>query len=263
MNSIQPDFRFARVDLEVLRDRMLSPCDKAVYGVLCSHANAQTHSCVVRVRTIAEEVNCSERSVQASLKALIQRGTVERRERFEQGRQKASSYRLIGCDAPCYTGAESAPTAEICMDEGAKFDTPFFKEIIKKEKKTSSPSEREAEALASNKKLGMSEIYANLSGVPAIMREVMEHFFLKTGRKTILPEELSAIRALERIHTPQRIIREIAKTAERYDRNRKPLEELSLVYIYEALKHQTSKRGASNTMTQEKTAPDLYKGAYL
>ena len=106
------DFWFACVDIDVIRDKTLSPCDKAVFAVICTHVNVQTRDCPLRVKTIAEEANCSVRSVQESLKALTERGIIERIECFENGKQKASIYKIVGHRAPCYRGAEFAPTVK-------------------------------------------------------------------------------------------------------------------------------------------------------
>ena len=95
----------AWVDIEVLKDRTFSPCDKTVFSIICSHVEPQTRECALKVKTISEETNCSVRSVQESLKALAQRGVIEREERFENGQQKASVYRVIGCLATCYKNA--------------------------------------------------------------------------------------------------------------------------------------------------------------
>jgi hypothetical protein len=104
----QFDCRLAWVDTEVLKDKTFSPCDKTVYSIICVHASPQTRECALKVKTMAEETNCSIRSVQESLKALAQRGVIERRENFENGQQKASIYRIVGCLASCYkrTGEE-------------------------------------------------------------------------------------------------------------------------------------------------------------
>ena len=133
------DFWFACVDIDVMRDKILSPCDKAVFAVICTHVNVQTRDCPLRVKTIAEETNCSVRSVQESLKALVARGVIERIERFENGKQKASVYKIVGHRALCYRGTESAPaikteknpthrganfapTSESCTARGAEND---------------------------------------------------------------------------------------------------------------------------------------------
>jgi hypothetical protein len=126
------DFWFAMVDLKVIRDRVLSPCDKAVYSVVCSHVDTRTRTCPLKVATIAEEANCSVRSVQESLKNLEKRGVLARRERYEDGKQKASVYKIVGHCAECYAeprGAESAPLSspegcKICTPGDAEDDTP-------------------------------------------------------------------------------------------------------------------------------------------
>ena len=115
------DFWFACVDIEVIRDKTLSTCDKAVFAVICTHVNVQTRDCPLRVKTMAEEANCSVRSVQESLKALAERGVIERVECFENGKQKASIYKIIGHRAFCYRGADSAPTAKNPARRGANF----------------------------------------------------------------------------------------------------------------------------------------------
>jgi predicted transcriptional regulator len=103
----QFDCRLAWADTEVLKDKTFSPYDKTVYSIICAHANPQTRECALKVKTIAEDTNCSIRSVQESLKALAQRGVVERRENFENGQQKASIYKIIGCLASCYRDTDA------------------------------------------------------------------------------------------------------------------------------------------------------------
>jgi predicted transcriptional regulator len=149
-------FWFACVDLKILKDPTLSPCDKTVFSVICAHVDVQTRSCPLRVKTLAEEVGCSVRTVQDSLKALLERGVIERTERFEDGKQKASVYKIVGQQASCYRGADSAPSeksapqmganfapiSESCTPRGAKNDTPSLREPNINEIRNS-PSERE------------------------------------------------------------------------------------------------------------------------
>ena len=80
--------------------------------------------------------------------------------------------------------------------------------------------------------------------IPAAMKETVELLLLKTGRKGLLPEELGPIMALEKIHMPARIQREITKAAERFNKQGKPLSSLSFVYIYDSLKYQKSSKSA-------------------
>ncbi|MDR1514980.1 MAG: helix-turn-helix domain-containing protein, partial [Synergistaceae bacterium] len=96
------DFWYARVDIPVIKDAKLSPCDKAAYAVFCAHANVKTRETPISVKTLADETGCGIRTAQKSIKALIERGVLERKEQYEDGRQTTSLYRLIGHNALCY-----------------------------------------------------------------------------------------------------------------------------------------------------------------
>jgi hypothetical protein len=147
----QSDFWFACVDIEVIRDKSLNPCDKAIFAVICSYANVQTRRWVLKVRTIAEDAGCGVRTAQKSLQALVDRGVIERTVRFENGKQKASLYRIIGHRAKCYEsqadpkdeqkirGANSAGYVENCTPMGAK-SAPQLLEPGSYENKISPPS---------------------------------------------------------------------------------------------------------------------------
>ncbi|MDR3354131.1 MAG: helix-turn-helix domain-containing protein [Synergistaceae bacterium] len=81
-----------------------------------------------------------------------------------------------------------------------------------------------------------------LDEVPEAMRGVVDYFLLRTGRTGISPQELSAIRELEKNHTPNRVNCEVGRCIERFERlGRKP-SLLTLEYVYTALRHQTSRR---------------------
>jgi len=325
------DFWFSCVDFKVVWDRRLSMCDKMVFTIICTHVNIRTRECPLKVKTMAEEAGCGVRSVQESLKALVKYGIIERLECFENGKQKASVYKIIGHRAPCYGGAHPAVPADTgefrgagdaatakndasmgacpapivtpCTHRGAADDTPSLRESKIYEIKDYSPSERETSfpgRAASSQKMssppkpesadspGMpdfpgevcfpaEEIPRNASAsddliapdeAPPAMRETLDYFLLKTGRTGIEPEELSALRALEEIHTPARVNKEIAQAAERFGGNGKPLSSLTLVYIYRSLRHQNSLKHVQDKSPPRRNAveeniPDPYAGAYL
>jgi len=99
--------------------------------------------------------------------------------------------------------------------------------------------------------------------VPEVMRECVDYFLLKTGRAGLRPEELSAVKALEIIHVPQRINREISKAIERFKEKCRSLMNLTFVYIYESLKFQNTRNtGASNAPPQPQVK-DRYAGCYI
>jgi hypothetical protein len=237
---------------------------------------------------MAEDANCSVRSVQESLKALVGRGVIDRLESFENGKQKASVYKIIGHRAPCYRGAKSAPpakneeivasrdvnfapTPKFCTSRGAENDVLSLREpnINNKKEKDYSPSEREASLPPDDR--CVSDRYANdnllapddvLEDIPAVMRETLDYFLLKTGRVRISSEELSALQALEEIHAPSRVNREIAGAAERFRKKGRLLSELTLVYIYRSLQYQNSLTLPRNEAPEDEF-PDPFEGGCL
>jgi hypothetical protein len=100
------DFWFACVDIAVIKDEKLSPCDKAIYMTLCAHADVKTRKTPLSVKKLAGETGCGIRTAQKSIKTLIERGVLERREQYKDGRQLTSSYRLIGHNAGCYRSSD-------------------------------------------------------------------------------------------------------------------------------------------------------------
>jgi DNA-binding Lrp family transcriptional regulator len=341
------DFWFSCVDFKVVWDRRLSICEKMVFTIICTHVNVRTRECPLRVKTIAEEAGCSVRSVQEALKALVEYGIIERMECFENGKQKASIYRIVGHRASCYRGAypaegvnpenfrgagdaegaendasmgaRPAPIVVQFTHRGAADDTPSLREsnIYEIKDKDYSPTGRGAsspeyvnsanlfeprspqktpnfspkpsEGTDSRSEAGQSEAYRNETSpsgenlpdaddddligpdageIPPAMRETVDYILLKTGRTGISPEELSALRALEEIHTPARVNKEIAQAAGRFGKNGRPLSSLTLVYIYKSLQYQNSLKYA-----QDKSPPkrdimgeemaDPYEGCYL
>jgi DNA-binding Lrp family transcriptional regulator len=326
------DFWFAMIDIEVIKDKELSPLDKTVFAIICAHVNVQTRSCPLKVKTIAEEAGCSERSVQKSLKILLERGIIQRVERFVNGKQQASIYKIIGHHAPCYRGENSAPIEKSDTNRGADFapivefftprgeknDPPSLLEpntYDKKEKDTppseggtSSPpaaSSPEGENLAEVKTASETtyplEEAVFLSGVgnpsevspsntglfeqesppsirvddligpgeaPSAMRETVDYFLLKTGRSGIVPKELSVLWALAEIHTPTRVNKEIGQAVERFEKSGRPLSSLTLIYIYDSLRHQNSlkhvrDKSSSPRYAENDETPDPYEGGYL
>ena len=247
------DFWFACVDIEVIKDRMLSTCDKAVYSVICVHVNIQTRSCPLRVKVIAEEANCSVRSVQESLKALVARGVIERAERFEDGAQKASIYRIVGHRAPCYRDAENEGGCKICTPPGAENATPSLREPKTYEKKDTPTGATPTETTPDDSDQGTDVELLPVSEAPSAMRSTAEYLLLKTGRKGLGEEEISALRSLDAHHYPARVQREIDKAVERYGRLGRPLCTLSFGYILSALQHQPSRAPGGGTPPGRKT----------
>ncbi|MDR3280962.1 MAG: helix-turn-helix domain-containing protein [Synergistaceae bacterium] len=244
----QSDFWFACVDIKVIRDKELSPCDKTVFAVICSHVDVQSRQWSMTVKHIAEETACDERTVQRSLKALAARGVIERFERFKEGKQKASIYRIVGHRAACYNTDHSEPDANMKGDknnpprgdknapprgdkndgallEPRSYDTKDYS-LSESAVETSAPPERPVE----------------MSEVPVSMRPTVEYFLHKTGRANVDPGELVSIRILERDHFPARVQQEINTAVERFRRSGRDPTTLTFDYLGESLRYQPGRR---------------------
>lgn len=250
----QRDFWWACVDIAVLRDRTLSPIDKAVYAVLCTFAAIEGRLCYPSIGRLAQDTGCSERSVQASLRRLEEKGYIVRESRYKDRRQVSSQYRLLG-----HRGAPGAGGRVQEVHPGGASGAPRTRtNELEPEDQNPSPSESEVSSPeprdGSDEKVGETSpeatsetpsredrISIDLAGVPAAMKSTVELFLLKTGRRAVSSDELLALRQLDRYHVPSRIQTEIGKAVARYEQKGRPVASLTLEYIWESLQHQRSK----------------------
>ena len=241
-------FWFCQVDIEVLRDPELSPTDKAVYAILCSFASVADRSGRPSITTLAEAAGCSKNTVRTAIKALVARGVIVREERYCDGRQTSCLYKIIGVNA--YRGSKSeGGRVQILKGEGSKNDR---QELEPKELDLKDPLSEGADAPDGQNPLSpdeeiflvheepLPENNAALKKIPSAMQETVEFMLMKTGRSGLLPEEIGPIMALEKIHLPSRIQREISRAADRFKSKGKTLSSLTFVYIYDSLKYQQS-----------------------
>jgi hypothetical protein len=233
------DFWFACVDIKVMLDKELTPCDKAIFAVICSHADVKTRKIILSVKTIAEETGCGVRTAQKSMQALVGRGVIERVERFANGKQMASSYRIVGHRAICYAknseeiGAQNLRGPSNIAPVGAQNLRGKDLEPGSYDNKDYSPSESAERAPGRP---------VDIAEVPSPMRQVVDYFLLRTKRQGITESELASIRALERIHYPARVNQEIVTAIERFARNGRDVGSLTIDYLYEALKNQPGRK---------------------
>lgn len=263
----QRDFWWACVDISVLRDRELTPIDKAVYAVLCTFAAIEGRLCYPSIGRLAQDTGCSERSVQTALRRLEEKGFLVRESRYKDRRQVSSQYRLVGHrrGAPGAGGrvqevhpggAGGAPrtrTNEL-EPEDQNLYSPSESEVPSPETGEESEPEKPQQApVEAASERGTPEI--DLSGVPMAMRSTVELFLLKTGRRGVSSDELLALRQLDRYHIPSRIQTEVGKAVARYAKNGKPLSSLTLEYIWESLQHQRSKPEQRAAQVKRMTDP--------
>lgn len=250
------DFWWACVDICVIQDKNLSPVDKTVYAVLCTFASVNGRKCFPKVATIAENAGCSIRAVQESLKTLEAKGYLERNARYKEKQQLSSEYVIIGHKR----GAPHAGVQEVHQG-GAPNVVPelepyeLYTSLSEKEEK---PSDEDLPSQENNEIAEQENTeFVDIDEVPQVMRPSVEYFLLKTGRKGITPGELFAVKTLEKIHVPARVNQEIGKAVARYEKKKRLLSTLTLEYIYESLKYQTS--GKSKSKARKTQVKDPYE----
>lgn len=229
---------YSMIDNVVLIDQSLSPIDKVVYCVLCVHAGIKSKECILKVKTIAREANCSERSVQNSLKTLEERGIIERAERFKEGTQLSSSYQIISREACCYTGSNTCTPPRTKCARGVQETTPHINEKYLNDIDSLT---REAQLPDEELKPDNPEEIFTPDDAPEIMKPTAELFLYKTGRKKLTWEEISALRELSASQVPARVQKEIYTAVKRFIKRGQSLSELTFGYISGSLAHQPTR----------------------
>ena len=230
--SDQRDFWFVIVDLCVWEDERLSMVAKAVYTALCTFASVEGRTCWPSTSAIAKRASCSDRSVNRALETLEEYGYLKITRRFKDNARIPSAYSIIGhkTEGGCDTVSQGVTTESRKELEPIELD---LKDTLS-EGEGASPDNIQAPTPEEE----------DLKKIPSAMKETVEFLLLKTGRSGLSPDELGPIMALEKIHVPARIQREITKALERFKKQGKPLSALTFIYIFDSLKFQKSTKSA-------------------
>ena len=268
------DFWFACVDIDVLDDERLTPIEKVVFTLLCRYASPQNRAGYPSIKKLALKANCSDYSVQKAIKRLIELGLIERQERFINGRQTTSLYKVIGFNAPCYRaraqkedggsntltppptiltngGQRDVPQKDTSMKDikdslTGEVELPDFPDKAKDSGNNTTPHTPNQEVLDSSPK----EV-CTPDDVPEIFKQTAKYFLYETKRSGLTEDEVSAFRTLAADHTPARVQKEIDTACDRFRRHGKALSTLTISYIAGALQHQQSRR-----KRKDKAKPD-------
>ena len=247
---------FACVDRKVAIDPTLSPIDKAVFAVLCAHADDDSRECYLKVATIAYETGCSERSVQNSLKKLEERGIIERKTRFENNKQLSSLYKIIGYKAPCYATQGETPSTRGAGDARGGCTTctqnkNHFNDIKDSLTREAELPDTEIFPVAFENgqpvipdeapKHHNPEEVCTPDDAPDIMRPTARYFLQQTGRQGLTWDEISALRELSASQYPSRVQKEIDTAVKRFLKRGQSLSELTFGYIAGSLAHQPTR----------------------
>jgi hypothetical protein len=87
-----------------------------------------------------------------------------------------------------------------------------------------------------------------LEAAPRALRETVELFWLKTGREDLTPEDLAALRDLDRSHTPAVIQKAITESVERFRQCGEDSRALTLRYVWDSLRRFTTRTTRATTL---------------
>ena len=220
MNN-EAEFWFARVDIDVARDKELSITAKFIFTVLCTFADRETRGCWPSNETVAEAAGVSVRTLMRAYKELEARGVISRETRFKNGQQTSSYTLIVGHNAPCYGGDTDDGAGVSSMTYRTRTNEQDIKDSLTRE--ATLPNQPEPEIP---------------KDIPDIMRPTAEYFLLKTGRKSLTEADISSLRELSAHQYPSRVQKEIDRACERFRRKGNSLETLTLSYIAGSLRNQ-------------------------
>ena len=240
--SNETDYWFARVDIDVAKDKELSITAKFIFTILCIFADKDKRGCWPSNETVADTAGVSESTLLRAYKELEARGVISRESRFKNGQQTSSYTLIVGHNAECYGGVIDDGAGVSCMTDRTRTNEQDIKDSLTREAELPE-RERIPEAPAES---------FSPEDAPEIMRSTAEYLLLKTGRKTLTENEISALQELSANQYPSRVQKEIDRACERFRRKGNSLETLTFCYIAGALRNQPSLKRKS----RKKSEPD-------
>lgn len=97
-----------------------------------------------------------------------------------------------------------------------------------------------------------------LAQAPAALRETVELFLFKTGRERVAPNELEALQRLDEAHTPAVVQKAITRAVERLRRRGEDPARLTLDYVWQSLKHFTTRKAREAVTRRDPTSQPPY-----
>ena len=271
-------FKFTKPENVVMFDNDITSTAKVVYCAILKHVNMKTKKCNLYVKTLAQEVSRSVRTVQRSLAQLIEKKLIIRTERYgADGRNLASSFTVTGPSSGFYSpDAEirvSKPAHETRASKNDPSDASETETTAEKGVVDMSPTGGTSGGLINytkdnyitlkgedtlpnagenlkNKKQDLDqkekqdldqeekEDVPTLKHVPEIMRTTARYLLLRTGRKCLEWYEIPLLQFLASCHRPGRIQKEIDRACEIFIKKGRKLITLSFRYIAACLKKQ-------------------------
>jgi len=181
--SNKTDYWFARVDIDVAKDKELSVTAKFIFTILCIFADKDKRGCWPSNETVADTAGVSESTLLRAYKELEARGVIARESRFKNGQQTSSYTLIVGHNAACYGGVIDDGARVSCMTDRTRTNEQDIKDSLTREAEL---PEREEIPEAPAESFSPED-------APEIMRSTAEYLLLKTGRKFLTENEISAL----------------------------------------------------------------------
>lgn len=242
------DFWFARVDINVARDKSLSVMARFIFTILCTFADKDKRGCWPSNTTVAETAGVSERTLRRAYKELEARGVISRETRFANGLRASSYTHIVGHNASCYVGDTDGQTGGTPVADRTRIKEQDIKDSLKREAElpnfTDMPMAFEnGQPVTPEEAPGPDnpKEVCTPDEAPEIMQPTAEYLLHKTGRKALTWEEISALRDLSVTQYPTRVQKEIKTAVKRFLRLGRSLSTLTFGYIAGSLSHQPTR----------------------
>ncbi|MBQ4402693.1 MAG: helix-turn-helix domain-containing protein [Synergistaceae bacterium] len=201
-------YHFTQPENTVMFDTTLSPTVKVVYCAILKHIDKDTKKCLLYMKTLAQDVGRSVRTIQRAVSVLIDKGLITRQERYAQhGGNSASCFALVEAET-------DNPDTPSCQERQTINNTSFNDNYLKGE--------------------------TPLDSVPEVMRPTARYLMQRTGRKGLSKFEVDALKALAKVHTPARVQKEIDRIVDRFRAAGRSLRRLTVNYLQTCLGNQQS-----------------------
>ena len=195
------NYWFAKVDIDVVRDKTLSQTTKFIFTVLCTFADDK-RGCWPSNETVAEAAGVSKSTVIRAYKELEARGVITRSDRFKDRGQISSYTLIVGHNAPCYDG--EAPVTPPSSTDDTPPVAPMTHRTRTNEQDISLTREAQLPNEQNSPKPKNPEEVCSPNDAPEIMKATAELFLYKTGRQGLTWDEISALKELSASQFPSR-----------------------------------------------------------
>lgn len=257
-NKDNEKFYFTQPENAVMFDKEISSTAKVVYCAILKYANVKTRQCALFLKTLAQEVGRSIRTIQRALKQLIEKGFIIRTERYGiDGGNIASNFEVITQSGKREGVTQVTPNGD---NNDGQNNNILYNDIItlKGEAELPNPDGNFNSDVQEQAHEPETDV-PTLDNVPDIMRPTARYLLQRTGRKSLEKDEIPLLQVLSSRHMPSRVQKEIDKACERFIAKGKDLITLSFRYIAACLKNQKSFTPSEKPAKEKNLVAEAYE----